>query len=44
MLSSLRKQLGLLASGLHEVSERLARVETKLDAIDDDRRSKDRRK
>ena len=44
MLSSLRKQLGLLASGLHEVSERLARVETKLDAINEDRRSKDRRK
>ena len=44
MLSSLRKQLGLLASGLHEVSERLARVETKLDAINEDRRSKDRRR
>lgn len=44
MLSSLRKQLGLLASGLSELSERLARVETKQDAVDDDRRSKDRRK
>jgi hypothetical protein len=44
MLSSLRKQLGLLAYELHEVSERLARVETKQDAVYDERRSKDRRK
>lgn len=45
MLSSLRKQMGLLAAGLHEVSERLARVETKQDLLlNDDRRSKDRRK